>query len=65
MRKGEKLMEWFARTSIGRAEVIAGMSKDEITRRVAIADEQNREDGTEALRKAFEPIKIPARFAVD
>jgi len=53
MKKDEKLSEWFSRTQIGRAQALS-MSKEQITRAVALAEERNREDGfaVQTIRKA-------------
>jgi hypothetical protein len=57
MLKNERLGEWYARTLIGKAQVLT-MSKAEITRAVELANARNAEDGFEVqtIRKA-EPKK--------
>jgi hypothetical protein len=60
----EKLMSWFARTGIGRAEILAGLSRDEISRRVALA-EQNRKNEPLPPPELFEPKRPPMHFAID
>jgi hypothetical protein len=60
LKKGEKVMEFFARTLIGRAQVLT-MSKDELKNAVALADERNANDGGYRPPQTFsEPQARPA-----
>lgn len=52
LNKGEKVMQWFARTLIGRHQVLS-MTKDELKKAVTLADERNANDGGFQPPKAF------------
>jgi hypothetical protein len=57
MRKREKMMEWFARSGVSRADILAGISREEISLRVAAAELRNREEGF--APEMFAPIPPP------
>lgn len=60
MKKGEFLTQWYARVLLGRAQVLT-MTKDQITRFAALADERNANDGGYRPPQAFsEPQARPA-----
>lgn len=60
MRKGERVMEWFARVGLGRSQVFA-MTRDEIKRRADLADER-QEPKPAQLTAPPEPQRL-VRFA--
>jgi hypothetical protein len=57
--KREKLMEFFSRTGIGRAQVLT-MSKDELKKAVALADERNANEGGYRPQTFSAPQSRPA-----
>jgi len=57
LQKGEKLMQFFARTGIGRAQILT-MSKDDLRKAVALADQRNAEDGGFQPPKAFTEAQL-------
>ncbi len=61
MRPKEKLMQWFARTLIGRAAILE-MSRTEISEAVARAEANSKEDWVFSDAPNFEPKRLPARF---
>jgi hypothetical protein len=62
MRKGEKLIQWYARVGLGKSQILR-MTKDEISRVVAQA-EINRKEEALPPREAYEPKRIPARITL-
>ncbi len=58
MKKGERMGQWYSRTQIGRAQVLA-MSKDEIALAVRRADERNRDHSVQEPRPA--KIVVPKK----
>jgi hypothetical protein len=57
--KREKVMEFFSRTGIGRAQVLT-MSKDELRKAVALADERNANEGGYRPQTFSDPQSRPA-----
>jgi hypothetical protein len=57
--KKEKVMEFFSRTGIGRAQVLT-MSKDELKKAVALADERNSNDCGYRPQTFSDPQSRPA-----
>ena len=62
MRKGEKMMSWYARTGIGKTQAMT-MSRAEITRFVQQA-ETNRTQEPLPPPELMEPRRIPARITL-
>ena len=62
LKPNEKLGGFYARTLIGRAALLT-MSKEEITRAVALA-EANRAEEPLPPPELFEPKRLPARFTL-
>jgi hypothetical protein len=61
MKKGEHLGEWYARTQIGRAQILQ-MDKDEITHAVARAEQRNLNEVQEPKPPKFtqnQPTRRP------
>jgi hypothetical protein len=56
MQKNEKLMEFYSRTGLGKAQILQ-MNKAEITRAVELADARNAEDGFQVTRVAKQEAK--------
>jgi len=57
LQKGERVMEFFARTGIGRAQILT-MTKDEIKKAVTLADKRNAEDGGFQPPKTFTEAQL-------
>ena len=60
LQPGEKLYEWYSRTGIGRAEILASTA-DQISLRVAQADARNEQDTARMpmfVEKKIMPKKI-------
>ena len=55
LKKGERLMEFYARTSIGPCDIMS-LSKDELKRRVELCDQNQHDAG---LRKTFAARQRP------
>ena len=62
LKRGEKLGQFYSRTLLGRAAILT-MSKEEITRAVALA-EANRAEEPLPPPELFEPKRLPARFTL-
>jgi hypothetical protein len=63
LKPGEKLMQFVARTCLGRTQALA-MSRDEISRRVAQA-EANRREEMLPPPDLWEPKRPPQHFLLD
>ena len=60
MLRGEKLGQWYARTLIGRAEILK-MTRDEISNRVAMADRNNANAERPGPQTIATPQPAPTR----
>lgn len=61
MKKGEHLGQWYARTQIGRAQILQ-MDKDAITKAVVLADQRNLNEVQEPKPPRFtqnQPTRRP------